>query len=36
MALINEVKPLLYALKSKGFRVSNDIIMTALKLVGEK
>ena len=35
MGLIDEVKPLLYALKANGFRISNHIIATALEIVGE-
>lgn len=33
--LISEVEPLLLALRSNGFRVSDDIIMAALQIVGE-
>lgn len=35
MTLIDEVKPLLYALKANGFRISNDIVTTAIKLTSE-
>jgi len=35
LGLIPEVKPLLYNLKSNGFRVSDKIITTALNIVSE-
>ena len=35
MCLVAKVKPLLYALSANGFRVSNNIIATALKLSNE-
>ena len=33
--LIPEIKPIFLKLQSNGFRISDDIILTALKIVGE-
>jgi uncharacterized protein len=35
MGLIHEIKPLLAAVRSTGFRISDDILATALKVAGE-